>query len=342
MSVSIKDIARLCGVSTATVSRTLSHPDRVSEDTRAQVMTVVATLGYNVNSAARSLRRQRSDSVLAIVPDLGNPFFSAILAGMEEALHAAGIDLLIRDSRQAGNSGEVMLNHLRQGRVDGLICLDGALPEATRRALAAPDVARRVVFCCEWLSGDDGALFPSVRSDNQTGARLAIDTLVGLGHRNIAFLAGPPSNVLSQERRIGTVAALAAHGLELSQTCGGGQDFGLQAGYEAAQWLVGLEPRPTAVLCVSDQMAMGLIAGLNDLGVSVPRDISVIGFDDIVTAAYFRPALTTVRQNRGEIGKRAAELLMIQVREGAEPPEVPAVVNVPVELIMRSTVGPAP
>jgi LacI family transcriptional regulator, repressor for deo operon, udp, cdd, tsx, nupC, and nupG len=332
MSVSIKDIARLSGVSTATVSRTLSNPELVSEETRAQVMAVVDAQGYRVNSMARNLRRQRADSVLAIVPDLGNPFFSAIFSGLQQSLMASGMDLLVTDSRSALEQGRSLLSHLRNARVDGVICLDGGLPAAVRAELTKPENAERVVFACEWLP--EGG-FPSVRSDNRAGMQLAVDHLIALGHRDIAYLSGPMSNVLCTERLAGTISALSAHGLSLRPSHIGDGDFSLEGGRKAADWLMQLTPRPTAVLCASDQLAIGLASGLHGHGLRVPEDISLVGFDDIQSAEFVIPALTTVRQDRLRLGSRAAELLRAQL--SAEHSAKDTVVTIPVTLQIRSS-----
>lgn len=338
MSISIKDIARLSGVSTATVSRTLSQPDRVSETTREAVMAVVDRHGYRVNSMARNLRRQRADSVLAIVPDLGNPFFSAIFAGLQETLSAQGTDLLVTDSRSALRGGRSLLAHLREARVDGLVCLDGGLPQAARAELKAPDIATRVVFACEWLA--EGG-FPSVRSDNRAGMRLAVDHLVNLGHRDIAYLSGPGGNVLDTERRAGVVEALASHGLALPGPRFGLGDFSLEAGRAAAAEFLALTPRPTAVICASDQLAIGLASGLHARGLRVPDDVSLVGFDDIQTAEFVNPPLTTVRQDRLQIGAQAAGLLLRQLAGANCAPD--KVVTLPVSLQVRgSTAAPSP
>ena len=337
MSLSIKDIAKLSGVSTATVSRTLSHPDRVSEETRRQVMEVVERHGYRVNSVARNLRRQRSDSVLALVPDLGNPFFAAIFAGVQDRLSAAGLDLLVADSSAYRASGRSLLNHLKDARVDGLLCLDGNLPTPARQELAASDLGNRVVFACEWLP--EGG-FPSVRSDNREGMRLAVEYLVSQGHRRIAFLCGPAQNVLTIERLAGVRAALSAHGLALPDALVAGGDFSLQAGQEASAWFLRCDPRPTAVICASDQLAMGLMHGLQREGISVPRDLSLIGFDDIATAAYFTPDLTTIRQDRIGIGAKAAQVLLDQIN--GVPIDRNLTLTLPVTLQLRGSTGPVP
>lgn len=332
MSVSIKDIARISGVSTATVSRVLSDPERVSEKTRAAVMTVVNQHGYRVNSHARSLRRQRADAILALVPDLGNPFFSTILSGIELELQAAGIDLLVGDSRASARGGRSVFTHLHASRVDGVICLDGSLPECARAELKSPDVAERVVFACEWMADSD---LPFVRSDNRAGGALAVDHLVGLGHRDIAFLRGPHSNILTAEREVGVRDALSRHGLQLPDHRVSGSDFTLEEGFAAAKWLLGLSERPTAVVCASDQLAIGLMSGLANAGLKVPEDMSIVGFDDIASAAYVTPSLTTVRQDRIGLGQAAARVILKQIKQPKTQER--CICTLPVSLIARKS-----
>ena len=336
MTLGIKDIARLSGVSTATVSRTLSQPDSVSEGTRKAVMAVIEQHGYRVNSVARSLRRQKADSVLALLPDLGNPFFSMIVAGIQQVLHHAGIDLLVSDSRSAQKAGRTVSAHLRAARVDGLICLDGSLDAASVADLQKPDIRPRVVFACEWI---EGAGFPSVRSDNKGGMDLAVEHLVGLGHRRIGFLAGPPGNILTQERFDGAQAALARHGLRIDPDLIDGHDFSLEAGQRAAARMVAAADRPTAVLCSSDQLAIGLISGLAGFGLSVPGDMSVVGFDDIAYAPFSLPPLTTVRLDRVLLGQTAAEMRLDHLAaDPLAPPQAPdRVAHIPVSLIERAS-----
>ncbi len=328
----IKEIARLAGVSTATVSRTFSHPDRVAEETRRQIMTLVEEHGYSANSFARSLRRRRSDSVLMLLPDLGNPFFSTIISSIQETLLQAGVDLLVTDSHSALKIGRSPAAHLRAARVDGLICLDGAPGDGLIDELSEADVAGRVVFACEW---PQGALFPTVRSDNRAGTGLAVDHLVALGHRDIAFLSGPADNILTRERRIGFADALQRHGLTLDDGRIAGDDFTMEAGHAAAARLFIQATRPTAVVCSSDQLAIGLIAGLRELGLSAPKDVSVVGFDDIGSAPYAFPALTTIRQDRVTLGRTAAQMLL--KRLGPDRPDQTETVTLPVSLIQRAS-----
>lgn len=329
----IRDVAEAAGVSTATVSRALSAPEMVSRDTRAIVLKAVEATGYRMNHAARNLRRRQAGGIVVLVPNLANPFFAQILSGIAAAMAPSGYNVLIADTRQADTGGS-MLDYLHNNRADGLIVLDAGLPEEVlsagqRRASQPP-----IVFACEWLDDDDRA---SVTIDNAYGARLAIDHLVGLGHRRIGHLMGPPGNVLTATRAQGTRAALAAHGLAAREDWFFAGDFSLASGAAAARRWLALDERPTAVFCASDAMAGGFVGALHRAGVRVPEDVSVVGFDDIEIAAHLVPALTTIAQPRRLIGETAARKLLGLIGRAGQPEETHEVL--PVELVVRESTG---
>lgn len=334
-NVTIQDVARQAHVSTATVSRVLSAPGAVSEAKRKAVMEAVRDTGYRVNRAARNLRTQRSNTVLALLPSLANPFFSQVLKGMENRLTPAGQALMVAETRQISAGGDDLASYLEDGRADGAIVLDGALPRVTAETLRGPSYCARVVFACEWLP--DGG-FPSVRSANRHGVTLAVEHLHGLGHRRIVHVTGPAGNVLTEERLAGYRDACRRLGLEPDVVPG---DFSLAAGEAAADLLMARPGRPTGVTCASDELAFGLIAGLARAGLQVPRDISVVGYDDIEFSGTFLPALTSVRQDRQSIGARAADLLIERLRspelfKGADVQELP------VHLVIRDSCAVPP
>ncbi|MDQ2067063.1 LacI family DNA-binding transcriptional regulator [Xinfangfangia sp. CPCC 101601] len=323
----ISDVARLAGVSTATVSRALSNPSMVTAETRATVAAAVKATGYRLNLTARNLRHSRTGGVLALVPNLANPFFSQILSGIAGVLGPAGYNLLVADTRTS--DPETLLAYAEPSRADGLIVLDGSL--------AAESLARvPLVEACEWIPGLQA---PRVKIDNRAAAKLAIDHLVGLGHRRIGHVTGPTQNVLSIARLAGTHEALAEHGLTLPDSAIYHGDFGLQSGQEAArQWLV-QDPntRPSALFLASDEMACGLIGELHRQGLQVPRDLSVVGFDDIELIAHIAPPLTTIRQPRADLGRIAAESLL-RLLSGEAAPEGDHIL--PVELVLRDSTAP--
>lgn len=308
-SPKIQDVAKVAGVSTATVSRALSNPDLVSDKTRTTVLDAVARTGYRVNRAAKNLRKRQSDAILALLPDLGNPFFSQILSGIESVFTTSDLSLLISDTK--GIREDNLLDYFMDMRADGMILLDGAIPRNILLQLQNSAFGRRIIFACEWKPEFD---FPSVRSDNFGGAVQAIEHLYGLGHRKIGHISGPRNNVLTKERLRGIEAAMAELELPINRDffIDGGA-FSLDAGAQAARSFMEMSERPTAIACGSDLIAMGFISEISRRGLKVPDDISVVGFDDIEIAGSFIPSLTTIRQNRTQIGVLAASYLLDQI-----------------------------
>lgn len=326
-TVTIQDVARYANVSTATVSRALSAPESVSKQKLDAVRHAVQSTGYRVNRAARSLRTQRSNTVLALLPTLANPFFSQVLKGLVDRLTPAGQALMVAETEQLQGAGDDLIAYLEEQRADGVIVLDGGLPISTMERLRASPHAAQVVFACEWP--EQGG-FPSVRSANANGSRLAVQHLYDLGHRHIAHVTGPRDNVLTKIRRQSFMEICES--LDLTRHVLEG-DFSLNSGSDAASRILAMETVPTAVFCASDVIAFGLISGLTGAGVSVPGDISVIGFDDIEYCEHFIPPLTTIRQDRGTLGRAAADLLLRRSSlAGSEHIE-----EIPVELVLRAS-----
>lgn len=328
-TATIRDVARVAGVSTATVSRVLSDPGKVAETTRGAVLEAVEATGYRLNQTARNLRQKRTGSVIALAPNLANPFFSQILSGVASVLTEEGYGLLVADTRTGPDPEARLVHYLSSGIADGVILLDGGLSAACLEVAGRPPV----IAACEWLE----APLPSVRVENADGARMAVAHLAEAGHRAIGFLAGPQGNVLTDSRRRGYLAEMAARELKVREDWLLEGDFGLASGAAAAGRWMRLGARPTAVFCASDEMACGFIGAVQKAGLAVPGDVSVVGFDDIEVAAHLTPALTTVRQPRDLIGRRAAGLLveMMRLRRTTGPAEV-----IPVELIRRDSVAP--
>lgn len=327
----LQDVARRAGVSAATASRALSKPEIVSAQTREAVMEAVRETGYSVNQAGRNLRRRRTDCIVALIPNLANPFFAHILSGISAELAPAGYSLLVCDTEGNPDAEGLVMRYLDRGRADGIIMLDGLIPsehlDDARRTHPLPPA----VFACEWIEGTD---IPRIRIDNELGARMAVEHLVSLGHRRIAYVSGPPLNILTTTRDAGYRRALKSAGLPVEEDLIFPGDFSLSSGAAAAErWLAMLSP-PTAVFCASDAMAAGFISALQRAGRSVPADCSVVGFDDIDVAAHTVPALTTIRQPRREIGRKAAATLLALI--AAEKP-VDHDQLLPIELMVRGS-----
>lgn len=321
----MKEVAHRAGVSTATVSRALASPERVSAEVRGRVLQAIAELDYTLNTAARTLRRSNTGIVLVLVPDIGNPFFSKVLKGIEQCARELGYSVLIGDAGDDNGQLETFARQIDAKRADGMILLNGRLPDfMTRRAA---DVGLPVVTASEWIAG---AALPSVGIDNVAAAEGAVRHLQDRGHRRIAHIAGPPGNVLSAARLAGYRLALAPGG----KPCVAPGDFSIASGQVAARTLMAARTPPTALFAANDAMAMGAIVALKALGLSVPRDVSVVGFDDIDFAVAYDPPLTTVRQPRFEMGRVAMSLLDSRLRghESALDP-----VLLPTALIIRDS-----
>lgn len=327
----IRDIARLAGVSTATVSRVLSDPEKVLLETRRKVMSAVEQTGYRVNQSARNLRRKKTGIIVVLVPSLANPFFSRILSAIAQRASYNGMNVLVVDTRETKELNGHILQYLDDNRCDGLIVLDANLPQEIFTGTRRPPV----VFACEWID-DHG--YPAVMIDNRLGAELAINHLMDLGHRTIGHLKGIEGNILTRQRLAGVEDAFGDRGYSQHQLVLFDGDFSLESGVNAAKRWLEMADRPTAMFCASDVMAFGFIAELHRNDVFVPRDVSVIGFDDIEISAQYLPALTTIHQPRHEIGECAADLLFDVIAAGENTrahfyePHV-----LPIELIVRGS-----
>ena len=252
----IQDVARVAGVSTATVSRTLSKPNVVAQATREAVLSAVAETGYRVNTTASNLRRQRTGTVIVLLPNIANPFFSQILAGLASVLTPAQYGMLIADTQSGPDADRRLTHYLASGQADGLVLLDGTLSPET---LAGPQ-RQPTVLACEWM----GSALPSVRVENARGAALAVGHLAQLGHRDIGHVTGPQGNVLTETRLEGFCAALQRHELPLRKDWIFEGDFSMDSGAAAARAWRNLAQRPTALFLSSDEMAVGFIGELQE------------------------------------------------------------------------------
>lgn len=320
----------LAGVSTATVSRTLSAPETVGQKAREKVLKAVKATGYRINGAARDLRQRRARSILILAPNLSNTFFSRIFAAIQEEASAVGLTVQISDSRIGR---ERLLSLGQDGRADGIVLLDGGLEPEVVNGWNLP-----LVQLSEWNDAYDA---PRLGIDNRAAADLAVAHLAALGHRRILHVSGPQENILALTRLEGFLAGAKEHEIEHSVFQG---DFTLEAGAVAARIWSTMQPRPTGVFCASDECALGFISECAHMGFKVPADVSVVGFDDIDFADRFLPSLTTVHQPRTEMGRAAAKGLIAIMRAAHgedDAPPIDAQNFVSATLVNRSSTGPA-
>jgi len=323
----IADVAREANVSTATVSRALQNPELVSETTRKLVFAVVAKTGYRANTAAKMLRQNRSGTLLVVLPDIANPFFSEIMSGIEDTATEHSHTILIGNTNGDESRARDLLGNLRNGRADGALLLNGSLPLRAEEIKSLP-----LVSISEKIPDAD---ISHVGTDSVSATFDATQHLIDQGHMRIGHYSGPEGNILTAERRKGYEAAMTSAGLERNIQifpCG----FTVESGQTTAVDMMAEGKCPTGLVCASDEAAMGAISSFREHGRSVPEDISVVGFDDILFAGIFSPPLTTIRQNRKEIGQRATEMLLNLIQGTAPQTET---IVVPHSLIERDSAG---
>lgn len=331
----IQDVARQANVSAATVSRVLSSPERVSESTRERVQAAVDATGYTINQAARSLRLRNARTILMAAPNIGNPYYSMVLDAVIRAASERGYSILVA-TRIGDDPNRWLADYLLSNRADGLLLFDGSLDTfgMTSHGEQGPNLPLVAAY--------DEIPDPRVNSvlvDNRAAANRATRHLIDLGHKRIGHLMSPSRNKSNHERRMGFEQAMQEAGLPIRPEWMVQGDHNLATGIAAGERLLTLAERPTAMFCGNDEMAIGLIHRLRLAGVECPRDLSIIGFDDIAVAAYFAPPLTTMRQPREDIGRVATNTL-IDIIEGAIPGGEPVHITLRAELVVRESTRP--
>ena len=330
----IHDVAARAEVSTATVSRVLSNPEKVSEATRRRVLKAVDQLGYSPNAAAKSLRTLTTRKLLVTVPDIANPFFSLIIQGIEEAALREGYSVMLGDTHHDAQREERYGEMLLRREVDGLIFLGHSMSKSVGVLMKKNQLAP-IVNGCEY-SPNLGV--PSAHVDNEAAAYEAMSHLYGLGHRHIGVLTGPLASPLSRDRLRGAQACAKENGASKQVMVVNG-DFSIESGIAGAARLFAQQTPPTAVFCFNDEMAIGVLDYANRVGRSVPESLSVIGFDDIRFSRYMRPALTTISQPMLDIGRETVRLLL-GVLQGTVT--TPVSITLPHKLEIRSSTGAPP
>ncbi|UWF77659.1 LacI family DNA-binding transcriptional regulator [Microbacterium neungamense] len=330
--VSIDEVAKLAGVSTATVSRALSGRGHVSEASRERVRVAAETLGYVVSSRASSLASGRTRNIGVIVPFLDRWFFSTVLSGASTALMRAGYDITLYNiTADADVRREVFSTFLRRQRVDAVIAVSIELDEGETEQLL--DLGLPVIAI-----GGPNPRLNTLTVDDTAVAELATRHLLGLGHRDIAHIGANPEFDLDfhipTQRRLGFERALADAGITPNPAFLEPADFTVDGGFRATKQLLGRPgPRPTAIFAASDEMAIGAILAARDLGFRVPQDLSVIGIDGHELGEFFQ--LSTVDQFPMGQGERAANAVLAQL-EGTTDAAA-AAAELPFELIVRGS-----
>jgi LacI family transcriptional regulator len=331
--VTMADVAREVGVSTMTVSRVINDKGDVSPATRLRVIEAIERLGYRPSSIARSLATHHTGTLGLVIPDVANPFFAEIARGVEEVAYAQGYNVFLCNTDEDPARELEVLGSLEEKRVDGIVLCSSRLDSASLRLVIESHAA--VTLVNRRIDGA-GPGVGMVRVDDRMGGRLATTHLLDQGHTAIGFLSGPPGSHSGQLRLQGYREALLAAGLAYDEAWIAGCSPVAEAGRAAALQLLQKVPTLTALLCYNDLVAVGVLQACVERGRRVPRDLAVVGFDDIPLAALVTPALTTCRVPRHELGTRAVELLLERIRGDAmERPEEEIVLQP--ELVVRES-----
>lgn len=327
----IRDVARLAGVSVATVSRALSSPEKVSPESLEKVHTAIAEVGYRPNMLARNFRSARAYAVVVLVPDIANPFYSLFIRALEDRAHQKGYAVLLGDTRGTPERELEYVRRVETRLADGIVQLRPSSEKSQNNI--PPDVPCVNACGCEYTTG------PAIRIDNRGAARSMVNYLISLGHRRIGVISGLKDNPHVIERLEGYKEALAEAGIEFDKELIAEGDFTMWSGLNAAFQFCNMAERPTAIFSMNDEMAIGAMQTLKNRGIRIPEDISVTGFDDIAYAKYSDPSLTTISQPAEEMGKMAMDMLL-KVIEGEPLSQRECVL--PTEFIIRKSTGPVP
>ncbi|HEX3560643.1 MAG TPA: LacI family DNA-binding transcriptional regulator [Pyrinomonadaceae bacterium] len=329
---SIKDVAREASVSTATVSHVINNTRFVSEEVRARVMEAVEHCGYYPNAHARSLASGRTHILGLVVSDISNPFFPELVKSIEAAAFERGYDVMLSNTNYDPERTSNYVRRFIERKLSGVVIMTSELDTAL-----VDELARREVSVVFLDLGQPGVHMSNLRVNYEAGIEEAINHLVSLGHEEISFISGP-AHLRSAARRN------EAFGNSMRRHLPGARaevyrgDFKLEGGRRAACEMLAARERPTAVVAANDMMALGAMVEFRAAGLSIPRDISVVGFDDIAFAALAAPQLTTVCLPRMELGRRAVEALMTTIEH---PDQRGVEINIPTYLVTRGSTAPA-
>jgi LacI family transcriptional regulator, galactose operon repressor len=332
LRVTIADVAKLAGVSTASVSRALSGADGVSEQVRKKVSETADRIGYRPNELARSLRTTRTRTLGLVVSDVVNPFFGELALAIEEAAHASGFSVILCNTNEDTSRQDEYIELLRARRIDGLL-LTPALDESPAlRAAAFEEIP--MVFVDRALPA---VQVPVVRADGRHATRDLVDHLVGLGHERIAIISGPRQTLTGRERLNAFRARMRRHGLSVPRELTRVGNFQMHSGQVAAAELLDLDEPPTAVFAADNLMALGALHEIRRRGLRIGRDLALAGFDDPPWFQLLDPPMTTVAQPIKKLGELAVETLLQRVAGAQASSHV-----LECSLMVRNSCGEAP
>lgn len=325
----IHEVAKLAGVAPITVSRVVNNNGYVSEDTRRRVEAAIQELAYIPNALGPSLRSKRTQTLALVLSDITNPFWTAVARGVEDAANLRGYHIIIGNTDESPEKEEQYLTFLMKKQADGFLVVPvSSHSQKTLRRRHVP-----FVMLDRKIPNDQS---DSVRCDSVSGAYKLTKHLLELGHRDIAIITGRQEISTAYERVAGALQAFEEAGLsERPQVYWG--DFVQETGYLYAKQVLDTKPRPTAIFATNNFIAIGAMRALREADVQVPKDMSVVVFDDLPAAITIDPFFTVAAQPAYEMGRQATELLLTRLAK--EGPEEPQEIVLPVEIIVRKSSG---
>jgi len=312
LTPTLHDVAAAAGVSTATVSRCINFPDRVAPNTRQNVQNAIAALGYSPNFGAKVMAAKRTNTIGAIIPTMENAIFARGLQAFQEELRRHGYTMLVASTGYQPETEEEQIRALVARGADALLLIGYQRDPEIYRFLEA-----QVVPCLVTWAFDPGISQPSIGFDNCAAMQMMAAQVIGMGHRDLAFISAATAlNDRASARRRGILQAMGEAGLDPKQLAFVETTYGIEEGGNAFEKVMAADPRPTAVFCGNDVLAAGALLRARKLGIDVPRDVSVVGFDDIELAQIVYPALTTVHVPHQQMGRQAGQALVSHLRDG--------------------------
>lgn len=332
----IKDVARQAGVSTTTVSHVINNTRFVAKETREAVWTAIKTLHYSPSAVARSLKVNHTKTIGLLATSSEAPYFAEIIEAVENCCFAKGYTLILGNAHNNLQKQQAYLSMMAQKRVDGLLVMCSEYPAPLIKMLEEHRNIPMVVM--DW--GESRGDFTDTVQDNAfEGGYLVGQYLIERGHHDIGVIPGQMERNTGGGRLAGFLKALSEAGLAIRDEWLVQGDFEPESGYRAMQQILAQKQRPTAVFCGGDVMAMGAICAADEMGLRVPQDISVIGYDNVRNARYFTPALTTVHQPKVQLGETAFTMLLDRIISKREDPQT---IEVHPSLIERRSVADGP
>jgi LacI family transcriptional regulator len=329
----MRQIAERADVSIGTVSHVINDTAKVREKLRQRVMDAIQSLGYQPSQLARGLRRNQTNIVVMIMPDITNPFFPAVVRGVEDVAYKHSLRLVLCNTDNDPGKETSYLNELRSYRPAGWLVIPAADSEMTAQLRSTAASGTPVVCIDRQPPGWKGDV---VLVANEDGSHNATQHLLRMGHRQLAVITGPLHLTNAVDRLKGFKRALAEAKVPIEPEYIQEAQFNRQSGYQAATRLLRMLPRPTAIFACNDLMAMGVLLAARELGLHCPEDVSIVGFDDLDFAEFTAPALTSVHQPGYQLGTTAARLLLDRIEGSKEPAQK---ITLPSELKIRHSVA---